>query len=115
MIIHFKTTKLKKEFEQHKLLQRKHGPRRAKLIQLRMVELRAAETLADLWPPLSGPARCHELTEGNRAGQLSVDLDHPYRLLFRPEHTPIPKRPEGGLDWSGVTAIKILGVEDTHG
>ncbi len=26
-----------------------------------------------------------------------------------------PEREEGGLDWSQVTAIKIIGVEDTHG
>ena len=60
--------------------------------------------------------RCHELTEGRRRGQfhLSVDLDHPYRLIFVPDHDPIPKREDGGLEWSQVTAIKILGVEDTH-
>jgi len=26
-----------------------------------------------------------------------------------------PTLADGGLDWSKVTAIKILGVEDTHG
>lgn len=51
---------------------------------------------------------------GDRAGQLSMDLDHPYRLIFTPDHDPYPKRPEGGLDWRQVTAINILGVEDTH-
>lgn len=57
--------------------------------------------------------RCHELT-GDRAGQLSIDLDHPYRLVFRPDHVPPPQRPEGGLDWSQVTAILIIEVVDTH-
>ena len=51
---------------------------------------------------------------GDRAGQLSMDLDHPYRLIFTPDHDPYPERPEGGLDWRQVTAINILGVEDTH-
>ena len=65
-------------------------------------------------PPMSPPHRCHELT-GNRKGQLSMDLDHPYRLLFQPNHDPLPVRKEGGLDWNLVTAIKILEIEDTHG
>ena len=32
-----------------------------------------------------------------------------------PDHDPVPKREDGSLDWSQVTAIKILVVEDTHG
>jgi proteic killer suppression protein len=70
-----------------------------------------------LWPPNLPPARCHELTEGRRGNesQLSVDLDHPYRLIFVPGHNPIPRRPDGGLDWGMVTEIKIIGIEDTHG
>jgi proteic killer suppression protein len=51
---------------------------------------------------------------GNRARQLSLDLDHPYRLIFEPAHNPIPRKDDGGLDWSKVTAIIIIGVEDTH-
>ena len=44
-----------------------------------------------------------------------MDLDHPYRLLFAPLHEPLPLREEGGLDWTSVTAINILKIEDTHG
>jgi hypothetical protein len=55
----------------------------------------------------------HEL-KGDRKGQLSVDLNHPYRLLFGPGHEPIPVLAVGGLDWTKVTRIKISGVEDTH-
>jgi hypothetical protein len=50
----------------------------------------------------------------NRAGQLSVDLDHPYRLLFVVVNDPVPRRADGGLDWQRATAIEIVGVEDTH-
>ncbi len=49
-----------------------------------------------------------------RAGQLSLDLDHPYRLIFEPNHDPRPLRAEGDLDWSLVTSVRINGVEDTH-
>ena len=113
MNITFKTKKLQKIFNQQKELIRKYGERRAKLMQLRLVQLHAAQSLADLWPPYSGPARCHQL-KGNRAETFSVDLEHPYRLLFCPNHNPIPVREEGGFDWSQITAIEIIGVEDTH-
>ena len=52
-------------------------------------------------------------TRGDRRGQISVDLDHPYRLLFEADD-PVPTREDGGLDWNRVVAIVVLGVEDTH-
>lgn len=98
--------------DDHRLV-RRHGTRRAGLLKRRLVQLRAAPNLATFHPPYSGPARCHEL-KGNRKGVFSVDLDHPYRLLFKPAHNPLPLREEGGIDWMKVTAVEILGVEDTH-
>ena len=59
-------------------------------------------------------ARCHEMS-GNRKGQLSLDLKHPYRLLLEPADDPAPRKPDGGLDWEQVTAVRIVEVEDTHG
>lgn len=115
MDISFKNKKLAKSFNKGAQLVKIHGGPRAKKIRIRLTELRAATNLKDFWPPKSPPGRCHELTEGKRSGQLSVDLDHPYRLIFTPDHDPVPKLDDGGLDWSKVTAIKILGVEDTHG
>lgn len=114
MDISFKNKKLEKRFNEAKQLKRIHGRLRAEKISLRLKELRAAISLMDFWPPKSGPTRCHELTEGERKGQLSVDLDHPYRLVFVPSNVPVPLKPDGGLDWKQVTAIMIIGVEDTH-
>jgi len=115
MDISFKNKRLAKDFNEGAQLERIHGTKRAKKIQLRLAEFRAVESLMDFWPPKSGPGRCHELPQGKRSGQLSVDLDHPYRLIFIPDHNPVPKKEDGGLDWSKVTAIKVLSVEDTHG
>ena len=114
MDIAFRSTKLEKQFNEGKRLEKVHGSRRAKAIHLRMAELRAALSLKDFWPPKSGPSRCHELTQGERKGQLSVDLDHPYRLIFVPNHKPVPVKPDGGLDWEQITAITIIGIENTH-
>lgn len=111
--IGFKDRKLEKKCNDDKLLTRRHGERRAKLIKNRLAVLKAATALSDLGKPYQGPHRCHELT-GNRNGQLSVDLDHPYRLIFVPTPQPPPQKNVGGLDWSQVTAISILEIVDTH-
>ena len=114
MDITFSSKKLQKQLSEKKVMAKTHSPRRTKLLQIIMTQLRAAPTLGAFAPPYSPPNRCHEL-KGNKKGQLSVDLDHPYRLLFKPINDPIPMRQEGGLDWFQVTAIEIKGVEDTHG
>jgi plasmid maintenance system killer protein len=90
-------------------LRKKCGVLRARKIQQRLKDLQAAETLADM---RYLPGRCHELI-GDRSGQLSLDLDHPYRLLLRPAGDIAPG-PGGGLDWSVVTAIVVLSITDTH-
>lgn len=115
MNISFKSKKLEKSFNDSRRLEREYGTVRASKIRLRMNALRAAKCLNDFAPPKSGPERCHEISEGLSTWHLSVDLDHPYRLIFAPDHEPVPVKADGGLDWTRVTAVKILGVEDTHG
>jgi proteic killer suppression protein len=59
-------------------------------------------------------ASCHEL-RGNRAGQLAVKLDKGFRMVFEVANEPTPEKPDGGLDWTQVTAIRILQLaEDYH-
>ena len=77
----------------------------------RLDEIRAADTLADL--ARLPAARCHELV-GPRKGQLAVDLDGPYRLIFEPADFAVPRKPDGGLDWGQVTKIEIVGIGDYH-
>jgi proteic killer suppression protein len=112
MIISFKDSKTEKVFCDLKGLTRRWGPEQARVIGRRLNELAAAENLEILrsLPQL----RAHELS-GDRAGQISLDIKHPYRLLIVPDHEKIPRKKDGGLDWKQITKIKILGVEDTHG
>jgi proteic killer suppression protein len=84
----------------------------ASLIMRRLDELRAADSLA-MFAALP-QARCHEMS-GNRKGQLSLDLKHPYCLLFEPAVDPVPLKPDRGLDWGQVTAVRIVEIKDTHG
>jgi proteic killer suppression protein len=107
--VSFDDADLAESFRDVRELRKKHGAVRAKKILQRLKGLEAAETLAVM---RSAPGRCHEL-RGDRAGQLSLDLDHPYRLLFRPAGHPGPG-PGGGLDWSAVRAVVVIGIEDTH-
>jgi len=60
-------------------------------------------------------AHCHEL-KGNRKGQLAVNLDLGFRMIFEPANEPVPYKPDGGLDWQSVTVVRILKLdEDYHG
>ena len=111
MVILFKTAKLEKECNNENLMLKKFGSLRTKLLKRRLTELAAVNALVDLRH--LPQARCHEL-KGTLKGYLSVDLDHPYRLIFEPADNPLPKKPDGGLDWNKVTKVMIIGVEDTH-
>ncbi len=111
MRIFFKTRKLQKICSESSESQKQLGAKCARKLQQRMMELKAAQNLSDI--SRLPPARCHELT-GDRAGQYSVDLEHPYRLLFIVANDPCPEREGGGVDWDGVTEIEIIEIADTH-
>lgn len=61
------------------------------------------------------PGRYHELT-GDRHCQVSVSVGANLRLVFECADEPLPCRQDGGgLDWSGVTKVRLLEVVDYHG
>jgi proteic killer suppression protein len=111
MIISFRNRTLETDFLDKKTLIRRWGAEQARKIMLRLSEIAAAENLATL--RRLPQVRAHELS-GNRAGQISLDVKHPYRLLIVPDYDNVPHKPDGGLDWENVKKVKILGVEDTH-
>lgn len=110
MDIVFKDKKLAKLCNSKRDLVKELGADRARRLQRRLDDLRAAKVLEDM---RYLPGRCHELVK-DRTGQLSLDLDHPYRLIFVPANEPVPRKPDGGLDWSRITAVKILCIDNTH-
>jgi proteic killer suppression protein len=111
MVIQFKTDKLRKTCTEAKAMIKTHGPERAKILRRRLDQLRAAPTLG----VMKGlPGRCHELL-GDRKGELAIDLDGPFRLIFEPADNPPPQLADGGLDWASVRAIRVLEVRDYHG
>ena len=88
----------------------KLGTRRAELIKRRLAEMKAVENLAIL-KQIPGP-RLHPLV-GDRQGQLSVDLDHPYRLIFVPDTNSIHEL-LGRWDWERINKVKIMEIADPH-
>ena len=111
MDILFQDQKLAKVCNNEALLIRKYGQMRAKLLRRRLDECRAAENREVL--RTLPQVKCHEL-KGDREGTLAVNLDHPYRLIFEPANEPVPRKPDGGLNWTNVTAIRVLSVENYH-
>lgn len=87
-----------------------NGRKRAKLFITRLNALLDAVTLEDV---RHVPGKFHELT-GDRKGQWSCDLGHPYRLIFTPQEVPIPINDHGQYIWLEITSVEIIEIVDYH-
>jgi proteic killer suppression protein len=108
--VSFRTERLQRQCNDTKALRREYGADGEKRIRQRLDELADATTLSDI-RALPAP-RCEEL-KGDRQGQLSVRVHGGYRLIFEPAGEA-PRKEDGGLDWTAVTAIQILEITDYH-
>jgi proteic killer suppression protein len=103
--------KLEKSCASDKAGQRHFGAPNWKLMKRRLAALRAAPTLTDME---GVPGNCHALS-ADREGEFAVYLWGQYRLVFEPNHEPIPRFDDGGIDKSRVTGVVITEVVDYHG
>lgn len=110
MDISFASKKLQRQMTDDKAMQKAFG-QLTKPLRLRLRTLASVDFLADV--PAGPPDRCHQLT-GDRSGEIAVWLKENWRLIFVPDHDPVPIRPDGGLDLAAVTAITIIEVTDYH-
>ena len=110
MELEFSSKKLEKTLNSESLIRRDYGDANGRKIMRRLEVLAAAPSLAHV--PRSKPERCHQLTQ-DRDEEYAVDIEHPYRLLFKPQD-PIPRLPDGGVDVAAVTRIVIIGIKDYH-
>jgi len=111
MIIVCDTHQLRKLVSTNSIAVRQLGAPCAKKLKRRIDEL---SDCANLEAMSAYPGNCHEL-KGDYAGHLAVNLHGGFRLVFRPEHDPIPRKPDGGLDRCRVTEIRVVAIEDYHG
>jgi proteic killer suppression protein len=114
MKIYFRTKRLQAALADSASRTKAYGADMAKKIGVRLTTLQAADSLYDLWPPMKLPERCHEL-KGDLAGTFSIDLKHPFRLLFVPFELPILPDEDPKTLWKACTAIEIADLADTHG
>ena len=111
MDIAYKSNKMRKTFNSTEALKEHYG-KLASRIESREDILRTSESLADV--PAGTPTYRHEL-KGNRKGEFAVKLNANYRLVFVPNHDPVPRREDGGIDLEKITSVILLSVEDYHG
>jgi proteic killer suppression protein len=108
--ITFKNNKLEKQLTIPKEMKKTFGTM-AKKINQRMKEIEASENLAVLMRIPA--ANCHELT-GDRRREFAVNISVNFRLIFTPDHFPLPVKEDQSVDAIRVIAVRIAGTEDYH-
>lgn len=111
MLIEFASKSIEELCNDSRKRLKRCGAARAKLLQRRLDDLRAAANLETMRVL---PGRCHE-HKNTTPPTLTVDLDGPNRLYFEAADEPIPFKPDGGLDWAKTTRIRITKIDDPHG
>lgn len=79
MKVEYKSRNIEKVCEDVSVAERKYGREMAEKIQLRIDQIRAADSVEMMIQFKIG--RCHPLHQ-NRKNQYAVDLVHPQRLIF---------------------------------
>ncbi len=103
--------KLEKDCANDRQGSKRWGADNWKLLKRRLAALLGAPTLADM----DGvPGKCHQL-RADRRGEFALYLWGSYRLIFQPDHDPLPMLDDGGIDRTKVTQIEIKEVVDYHG
>lgn len=112
MRVTYKTDRLQQQCESSVDMTRIYGVLCAKALQRRLNALSAADNLS-VFALNTPPHYCHPL-RGKRAGQYAMRLYDKYRLIFVPDHDPVPQHPHGGIDTTHVTAIRIIEVSEHY-
>ena len=110
MDILFASDRDKRLYNDSRALVKRYGSQRARLIRLRLDQMRAAACLEVC---RSLPGHYHEL-KYERAGQVGASLDYPYRIVIEQAHEPPRLLAGGGLDWPRIEVIRVISVEDYH-
>lgn len=106
----FKSRRLRELCHDDTIATRTLGPHSARKLRTRLDDLFALAHLG-LAHKLAG--RFHALSR-DRDGQFALDLHDGFRLAFEPAEQPRPTLPDGSLDLSRVTAIRIVYIGNYH-
>ena len=108
MDIDFANAKLRPLCEQHARMVGAFGLPCAKKLQGRLADIEAAAFVTEL---VAG--RPHPL-KGDRLGQFAVDLHVAVRLVFEPDHDPVPRNADKSIAWNKVNKVRIVFIGDYH-
>lgn len=111
MELSFSNTKLAKVLNSERELVRSCGADNGRRIARRLQNIADAANLEEL--SRLPQTRVHQLS-ADRHEQISVDAKHPLRIILKCDHEETPRKPDGGLDWSRITKVKLLEITDTH-
>jgi len=104
VIIEYATRRLEKILSEERLIVREYG-KNARNVMIRMSELSAATSLADI--PIVPPPRRHKLS-GIYNDCWGVDISKNYRIVIQPV---------GAFDINeleSITSVRIVAIEDYH-
>ena len=110
MEISYANSRIQKICTDDKVARKELGKIGAGILRTRLDQMLEAENLETL---RFAAGSWHEL-KGDRKGQLACSLQGKDRLVFTPANDPRPIKPDGGLDWSKVTAVINLEIIDYH-
>ena len=110
MEISYANSRIQKICTDVRAAQKVLGKAGTEVLQERLKQMQKVTCLEDL---RFLPGAWHELV-GDRKGQLACSLLKRVRLIFEPANDPRPLKPDGGLDWSKVTAVVNLEIVDYH-
>jgi proteic killer suppression protein len=105
----FRDKKIRALCEQRTVAEKKLGTDCARKLRTRLSDLEAASRVSELTAGNPHPLK------GDRIGQYALDLAGGWRLVFSPADDPCPTRPDGGVEWSLVTLVRIEYIGDYHG
>lgn len=103
----FATLKIRSLCECQAKAEREFGFGVAKELRARIADLQAADTAGDL--PAGKPRRMT-----GKPDLFVLDLARGFRLILRANHSRVPVLQNGHVDWTQVSRVMILRIEDSH-
>lgn len=104
----FHTKSIRQLCESQRYADRQLGLELARILRSRLADLRAAACVSDI------VVGCPREVERVPHRHFAVDLTDGVRLVLCANHMVIPVLGDGSVDWSNVSRVKILGLEDNH-
>lgn len=113
MNITYRTNKIQRLLNSKAKLEKAFDNNVARRLMTGRELLEASPTLADV--PPGPPYRRHQLGQ-DRDEQFAIDAtkNSGVRIVFVPDHDPVPRKVDGGIDLDKVTNIKIIEVGNVY-